>query len=90
MCLCLVGYPKLTPFLLLILGQHSYGCTNRGHADMKHPDSSVEYIAGHLDVGLPCDGFAKWSDSDGDDVNMYDYLFPRDSFQPLLILVASV
>jgi len=35
---------------------------------MKHPDSSVEYIAGHLDVGLPCDGFAKWSDSDSDDV----------------------
>ncbi|XP_039828412.1 uncharacterized protein LOC120689930 isoform X2 [Panicum virgatum] len=49
-------------------GQHCYGCTNRGHADMKHPDSSVEYIAGHLDVGLPCDGFAKWSDSDSDDV----------------------
>jgi len=38
---------------------------------MKHPDSSVEYIAGHLDVGLPCDVFAKWSDSDGDDVNMW-------------------
>ncbi|RLN33614.1 hypothetical protein C2845_PM03G08990 [Panicum miliaceum] len=24
--------------------QHCYGCTNRGHADMKHPDSSVEYM----------------------------------------------
>ena len=41
---------------------------------MKHPDSSVEYIAGHLDVGLPCDGFAKWSDSDSDDVK-YVWLF---------------
>lgn len=69
MYLCLVGYPaELTPFLLVILGQHCYGCTNRGHADMKHPDNSVEYVAGHLDACLPCRGSARWSDSDGDDV----------------------
>lgn len=35
---------------------------------MKHPDSSVENIAGHLDVSSPFGAFAQWSDSDGDDV----------------------
>ncbi|CAL5072592.1 unnamed protein product [Urochloa decumbens] len=49
-------------------GQHCYGCTNQGKADMKHPDSSVEYIAGHLDVRLPFGAFAKWVEPGGGDV----------------------
>ncbi|CAL5086580.1 unnamed protein product [Urochloa decumbens] len=48
--------------------QHCYGCTNQGKADMKHPDSSVEYIAGHLDVRLPFGAFAKWVEPGGGDV----------------------
>ena len=73
-----------------ILGPHCYGCTNCGHADMKHPDSSVEYIAGHLDVCLPCCGSAKWSDSDGDDVKCVWLFISLGSFSASLILVASV
>ncbi|CAM0146202.1 unnamed protein product [Urochloa decumbens] len=49
-------------------GQHCYGCTNHGEPDMKHPDNSVEYIAGHLDVYMPIGRYVEWSDSDGDDV----------------------
>ncbi|CAL5062647.1 unnamed protein product [Urochloa decumbens] len=49
-------------------GQHCYGCTNQGKADTKHPDSSVEYIAGHLDVRLPFGAFAKWVEPGGGDV----------------------
>ncbi|CAN6205548.1 unnamed protein product [Urochloa humidicola] len=49
-------------------GQHCYGCTHHGKADVKHPDSSVEYIAGHVDVYMPFGGYVEWSDSDGDDV----------------------
>ncbi|KAJ1291181.1 hypothetical protein BS78_02G298500 [Paspalum vaginatum] len=48
-------------------GQHCYGCTNHGNVDMKHPDSSDEFAAGHLDVHLPVGSFVESSDYDSDD-----------------------
>lgn len=69
MCLCLVGYLIGDSFSFVNIGQHCYGCTKNGNPDMMHPDSSVEYIAGHLDVCLPFGraGSVKWSDSEEDD-----------------------
>ncbi|KAL6861359.1 hypothetical protein ACP4OV_017059 [Aristida adscensionis] len=64
--------------ILLLMGQHCYGCARNGCVEMKHPDSSVEFTAGHLDVVLPFGGGPRewnWSDSEDDET----YLKTREA-----------
>ncbi|XP_062187647.1 uncharacterized protein LOC133890992 [Phragmites australis] len=58
-CLCMVNP--------IHNGLLCYGCINNGNLGMKHPDSSVEFAAGHLDAPLPFGCFRELSDSDDDE-----------------------